>query len=139
MEPLTIERMIKASPEKIWSALTDKDQIAKWFVPVPEFKAEPGCEFTFVASDKDSKGFRHLCKVIEVIPNKKLSYSWRYDGYEGSSVVTFELFPEGKGTKLKLTHAGLETFPQTPDFARNNYREGWAAITAALQALTEVN
>ena len=42
MEPLVIERTInRATPEKVWSALTDKD-VKKWFMDNPEFKAEPG-------------------------------------------------------------------------------------------------
>lgn len=72
----------------------------------------------------------HLCKVTEVVQGKKLTYSWRYDGFEGNSFVTFELFPEGNKTRLKLTHAGLETFPVTAnkDFAKENFAEGWTAI-----------
>jgi uncharacterized protein YndB with AHSA1/START domain len=72
----------------------------------------------------------HLCKITEVVIGKKLSYSWRYDGYEGNSFVTFELFPEGNKTRLKLTHKGLETFPiNNPDFAKENFIDGWTYIT----------
>ena len=31
------------------------------------------------------KQWLHLCKVVEVIPQRKLSYSWKHDGYEGDS------------------------------------------------------
>ncbi|HEY8895376.1 MAG TPA: SRPBCC domain-containing protein, partial [Niastella sp.] len=48
--------------------------------------------------------------------------------YEGNSFVTFELYPEGNGTRLKLTHEGLETFPMNPDFAKKNFMEGWTQI-----------
>ncbi|MCL4540124.1 MAG: hypothetical protein M1378_11115 [Bacteroidetes bacterium] len=30
-----------------------------------------------------------------MVPQKKLAYSWRYEGHEGNSRVTFELFPKG--------------------------------------------
>ena len=71
----------------------------------------------------------HLCKVTEVVPGKKLAYSWRYDGYPGDSLVTFELFETGEKTRLKLTHAGLETFAHlNPDFAVSNFVEGWTHI-----------
>jgi uncharacterized protein YndB with AHSA1/START domain len=65
-----------------------------------------------------------------VIPEKKLTYSWRYEGYEGISFVTFELFDEGeKKTRLKLTHSGLETFPKdNADFDKKNFAEGWSDI-----------
>jgi uncharacterized protein YndB with AHSA1/START domain len=63
-----------------------------------------------------------------VVPGKKLQYSWRYEGHEGNSFVTFELFDEGDKTRLKLTHEGLETFPPTPDFAKQNFVQGWTEI-----------
>jgi hypothetical protein len=33
---------------------------------------------------------------------------------------------------LKLTHAGLETFPPKPDFAKKNFVAGWTDITGIL-------
>lgn len=67
---------------------------------------------------------------MEVIKEKKLTFSWRYDGFEGNSFVTFELSAEGEETKLKLTHTGLETFPaNNPDFAKESFTEGWNYIT----------
>ena len=61
--------------------------------------------------------------------NKKLTYSWRYDGYPGKSFVTFELFEEGENTKIKLTHSVLETFgTENADFAKKNFEAGWEAI-----------
>jgi len=72
--------------------------------------------------------YHHLCKIIEVIPQKKLAYTWRYKGHEGDSLVTLELFANGDKTRLRLTHEGLETFPKTPSFARKNFMEGWTQI-----------
>ena len=66
--------------------------------------------------------YHHICKITEVDPQRKLKYSWRYQGYEGISYVTFELFSEGKATRLKLTHEGLESFPiNNPDFVHLQY------------------
>jgi uncharacterized protein YndB with AHSA1/START domain len=66
---------------------------------------------------------------MEVIPNKKLTYSWRYDGYPGESKVTWDLNAEGNKTTVKLTHEGLETFPADKDaFAKANFVEGWTHI-----------
>jgi uncharacterized protein YndB with AHSA1/START domain len=125
--PLVIERTFNAPIQKVWSAITDKDEMKKWYFDLAAFKPEVGFEFAFTAGNENRK-FVHLCKITEVIPGKKLSYSWRYEGEEGNSIVTFELFAEGDNTKLRLTHEGLETFPATPDFARKNFVEGWTAI-----------
>jgi uncharacterized protein YndB with AHSA1/START domain len=92
-----------------------------------EFKPEIGFEFEFVIEHK-GMNYHHLCKVTEVIPQKKIAYTWRYKGHDGDSLVAIELFADGEKTRLKLTHEGLETFPQTPQFARNNFVEGWTQI-----------
>jgi uncharacterized protein YndB with AHSA1/START domain len=127
-EPIEITRELNATPGTVWKAITDKDQMKQWYFDFAEFRAEVGFEFQFSGGTPE-KQYLHLCKITEVIPNQKLSYRWRYDGYEGNSIVTFELFPEGDKTKLTLTHKGLETFPQdNPDFARNNFVEGWTQI-----------
>ncbi len=126
-EPLTLERTFNAPIERVWRAITDKDHMKEWGFPVAEFKPEVGFEFTFNGGTKE-KDYRHLCKVTEVVPNKKLTYSWRYDTYPGDSFVTFELFPEADKTRLKLTHTGLETFLDSPAFARGNFEKGWTDI-----------
>lgn len=125
-----VERTYNAPIEKVWNAITDRDEMKKWYFDLPEFKADPGFEFQFYGEGKQGERFLHLCKVIEVIPKKKLTYSWRYDGYEGNSFVTFELFADGNKTRLKLSHKGLESFPVTPnkDFAKENFMEGWTHI-----------
>lgn len=100
----------------------------KWYFDLKEFKTEVGFEFQFWAGD-EKRQWLHICKVTEIVHEKKLTYSWRYDGLEGNSFVAFELLPEGKKTRLKLTHAGLETFPsETSELKRENFAEGWTHI-----------
>jgi uncharacterized protein YndB with AHSA1/START domain len=126
--PFVIERTYNAPVEKVWKAITDRDAMKEWYFDLAEFKPEPGFEFQFTGG-ADDRTYLHLCKVIEVEKNRKISYSWTYDGYEGYSVVTFELTPEGEKTKLRLTHEGLETFPSNMgDFARKNFEQGWTEI-----------
>jgi uncharacterized protein YndB with AHSA1/START domain len=127
-EPLIIERTYDVPVEVLWNAITDKNEMKKWYFDMKEFKAEKDFEFSFEGGTENKK-YMHLCVVTEVIPQRKLTHSWRYEGYEGNSFVTWELAPDGKRTKLKLTHAGLETFPKdVSDLARNNFVEGWTEI-----------
>ena len=73
-----------------------------------------------------------LCEITEVLPEKKLTYSWRYQGYEGISFVSFELSHGENKTLLRLTHTGLESFPQeSGDFAYANFQAGWNHIIGA--------
>lgn len=125
-EPFVIERTFNAPAEMVWKAISDKNEMKRWYFDFAEFRPEAGFEFSFLGGDE--KQFVHLCKVTEVLPGKKLSYTWRYEGYQGSSLVTFELFPEGNKTKLRLTHAGLETFPPVSGFAKENFVAGWTHI-----------
>ena len=127
-DALVVEQIFNAPIEKVWLAISDKEQMKQWYFDLKEFKAEVGFEFQFKGGP-DDRTYLHLCKIIEAVPLKKLKYSWRYDGYEGISFVTMELSGQGDKTKLKLTHEGLDSFPiSNPDFARKNFAEGWNYI-----------
>jgi uncharacterized protein YndB with AHSA1/START domain len=124
---LVIERVFQAPVATVWEALTTAEGITQWFVELKEFKAEPGYEFQWSCQHK-AIAYIHLCRITTVVPRQKLAYTWRYDGYAGESLVSIELFTEGHGTRLKLTHSGLDTFPAIPDFARENFLMGWTKI-----------
>jgi uncharacterized protein YndB with AHSA1/START domain len=127
--PFTIERTYNAPVKKVWEAITDKSKMKQWYFDLNEFKPEIGFEFSFAGQGSKGEKYIHLCKIVDVIENKKLSYSWTYEGYAGYSVVTFELFENGKDkTKLKLTHEGLETFPALKDFERASFSAGWTEL-----------
>jgi uncharacterized protein YndB with AHSA1/START domain len=127
-EPFVIEYTFHAPIQKVWRAITSKDDMKQWYFDMVEFKPEVGFEFRFVGGSEERK-YLHICKITEVEAGKKLAYSWRYDGIEGISYLTFELHAEGEKTRLKLTHEGLETFPQdNPDFAKESYANGWTHI-----------
>lgn len=128
-EPFVIERTYNAPVEKVWKTITDKNEMKKWYFDLAEFKPEVGFEFQFYGGTKE-KQWLHLCKITEVVQEEKLTYSWKYDGYTGISYVTFELFAEQKMTRLKLTHAGLESFPteQVPELKKENFVMGWTDL-----------
>ena len=126
-EAVVIERTFNAAVARVWEALTDADEMRVWYFDLKEFKPEVGFEFEFTVEHEGTK-YHHLCKITEVIPQKKIAYTWRYAGEEGDSLVTFELFADGDRTRLKLTHEGLETFPKLPAYARTNFEKGWTEI-----------
>jgi uncharacterized protein YndB with AHSA1/START domain len=126
-EAVIIERTFNAPIARVWKALTDVEEMRQWYFDLKEFRPAAGFEFEFVVEHEGMK-YHHLCKITEVIPQKKLAYTWRYKGHEGDSLVTFELFGEGNKTRLKLTHEGLDTFPKVPSFARENFLKGWTEI-----------
>jgi uncharacterized protein YndB with AHSA1/START domain len=138
-EVVEIERTFNAPVARVWKALTDVDQMRVWFFDLKEFKPKVGFEFAFVVEHQGNT-YDHRCQITEVIPQKKIAYTWRYDGHTGNSLVTIELFPEGEKTRLKLTHEGLETFPKTAAFARENFEKGWTEIIgSSLKQYVEEN
>ena len=126
-ESVIVERTLNAPVTRVWNALTDVDQMREWYFDLKEFKPEVGFQFEFVV-EHEGTIYHHLCRVTEVIAQKKIAYTWRYKGEPGDSLVTIELFAEGDNTRLKLTHTGIETFPKILAYARKNFEQGWTAI-----------
>ena len=128
-DPIIVERTFTIPVSKVWKAITDKDEMKAWYFDLVEFKAEEGFRFEFTGGPSPEKQYQHLCEVIEVIPNQKLVYSWRYEGHAGNSFVSFELFETGDQTLLRLSHSGIESFPEdNPDLAVGNFIKGWNDI-----------
>ena len=125
---VVVEHTYNASTEKVWKAITDANQMKQWYLDVPGFKAEVGYKFQF-SGGEEGKQLLHFCEVKEVVHGKKLSYSWRFDGYPGDSLVTWELFPDGDKTRLVLTHTGIESFRGDlhPEMKIENFM-GWTHV-----------
>lgn len=126
-QPIVVEKVINAPVSRVWKAITDKTQMKEWYFNIAAFEPRVGFEFQFEGGTEE-RTYVHLCKITEVIVEKKLVHTWAYKGYEGMSVVTWELTDMGSKTKVKLTHAGLDTFPKIDDFKRGNFEEGWNSI-----------
>lgn len=126
--PIIIEAIYAAPVHRVWRAITERDLMAQWYFDLEEFRAEPGFHFEFLAGDEKKK-YLHICEVREVITDRKISYSWCYEGDPGYTLVSFDITPEGEGTRLVLTHSGTESFdPANPALARENFVLGWKQI-----------
>lgn len=125
-QPIVVEQAFHVSQETVWKAITEHDQMIKWFFDnIPEFKPEVGFETQFNVNTGE-RDFHHLWVIAEVIPAQKIVYDWRYKGFPGASTVTFEIFEEGGGSLLRVTSEGLESFSQDiPEFARESCEGGW--------------
>jgi uncharacterized protein YndB with AHSA1/START domain len=130
VDAVIVERTLNAPVAKVWKALTDVDQMREWYFDLKEFKPQVGFEFEFVV-EHEGNSYHHLCKVTKVVAQKRIAYTWRYKGEPGDSLVTFELAGEGDKTRVKVTHTGIDTFPETPAYARKNFEAGWTAIIGA--------
>lgn len=125
-KPVVVEQSFPVSKKKLWSAITELDQMTQWFFEnIETFKPIIGFKTEFVI-ENEGRVFPHLWTITEVEPYKKITYNWKYEGYAGDSDLSFELFEEENGTRLKLTHRVLESFPQDiPEFTRESCLGGW--------------
>lgn len=135
---LTFIRRFRASPDKVWRALTQPQAMKEWMapsdqcsMPVAEADVRVGGRYHLVMLD--SKGAEHdlTGTYREVVPNRRLVYTWSWlDAAERRSLVTLELRPTPEGTELTLTH---EQFSDTAE--RNHHEHGWSSTLARLERL----
>ena len=128
-QPIVIERIFNVPALSVWNAITRKDEMKIWYFDLADFKQEPGFQFQFWGGPTPERQYLHLCEIIEAIPKKKLSHNWRYDGIPGNTTVTFELTEKDGKTLLRLSHQGIETFPEdNEDLIIGNFIAGWNSI-----------
>ncbi len=125
-DTLIIKSDLNASLDAVWKAISQKEDMDKWYFDIPDFKLEQGSVFHFEGGEAQDR-FMHNCEILEIIPIKKLMYSWSYEGHTGHSIVTFELNSLGDKTRITLYHQGLETFVH-PKLSRDKFEEGWKYI-----------
>ena len=116
------------SPEKVWEYLTKSELLELWLMK-NTFQPIVGADFQFRTSPIGSLDFDGIfyCKVLELVPHKKLSYTWQTGPGNGEinleSVVVWTLVPKGEGTELLLEHSGFEK-EQNLDFYKG-LLHGW--------------
>ena len=125
-EPIIVEQSFPVTRDVVWRAVTVAELMRRWyFEAIEDFRAEVGFETSF---DVDSGGrvFRHLWQVTEVVPGRLLTYTWRYEGYDGVGATEWKLLETSAGSKLVLTCTGIQSFPQNiPEFTPQSCRAGW--------------
>jgi len=126
MNPVVVQQSFHVSVSELWKAISELDQMKLWFFEnLDAFSAEVGFETQFNVKSGE-RDFRHLWKVTEVIPLEKIVYSWKYEGYEGVSQVSFETFITEGGSSLRVSHVVTNSFPQSiPEFTRESCQGGW--------------
>ena len=72
-EAITMERTYDAPVGRVWTALTDVNEMRRWYFDIKEFQPKIGCEFEFVV-EHEGNTYHHLCKVTAVILQKKIAY-----------------------------------------------------------------
>jgi len=127
---LVVERVFRATPEKVFAAWTDPIQLAKWwgpegmFAPDVEMDARTGGAWRTVMANDDGMRVTVSGRYREVSPPDRLVMTWGWQqedgtrGHETEIVLTLEDVPEG--TRLRLVQSVFETADD-----RNRHGMGW--------------
>jgi uncharacterized protein YndB with AHSA1/START domain len=113
---VSLHRVIKASPEKVYRAFTEPKAMAAWLPPygflceVHQFEAKAGGKYkmsftNFTTGNSHSFGG----EFIEIEPNKFLKYTDQFDdpNMPGVMTTTVTLTKVLCGTDLKVTQEGI--------------------------------
>jgi len=138
---VTIVRKIKASPAKVWGALTQPELMMQWWGPDagPTLSAvadvRPGGRFSIVFRLLNGDVHNPTGIYQDVVPKKKLVFTWEWPGMpERESLVTFLLEPLDDGAELTLIHEHL------PDEeTRNSHEVGWGGLLDKLTVFLGVS
>ena len=78
---LVLERVVPVSPERIWQAWTDPQQVVKWFTPAPwrtvacEIDLRPGGIFRTVMRSPEGQDFPNVGCWLEIVPYSRLVWT----------------------------------------------------------------
>jgi uncharacterized protein YndB with AHSA1/START domain len=115
-------------PEAVWEYLTNSELMGLWLMK-NNFQPIIGADFQFRTGPIPSMDFDGIiyCRVLEIEPYKKLSYSWTSGPGEGritlDSIVVWKLEPTDKGTEVFLEHSGFEEEVNLTLY--NGLNKGW--------------
>jgi uncharacterized protein YndB with AHSA1/START domain len=102
-------------PEKVWECLTDTNLISEWLMK-NDFKPIVGHKFQFQTKPIPKMGFdgNVYCEVMEVVPVKRLVYTWKGGPRPGvvelDTLLIWTLNKTEAGTEIILEHKGFKGF-----------------------------
>jgi uncharacterized protein YndB with AHSA1/START domain len=133
---IEITKTIEASPEGVFLALTDADELSSWWTTRAESDPRQGGTFSYTWEFERDAERNHTREdtYSEVSPNKRVSYDWPMP--RGNTVVDFRLEPRGEGTELRLIHSGWGEDPQWKS-AYDMHVSGWEFFLGNLKSYLE--
>ena len=113
---VTLHRVLRATPERLYRAFLDPDAMVKWLPPhgftakVHQMDARVGGSYK-MSFTNFSTGTTHSFggKYLELQPNTRIRYIDKFDdpNLPGEMQVSISLTPVVVGTELKITQEGI--------------------------------
>jgi uncharacterized protein YndB with AHSA1/START domain len=135
----TIQREIPIPQprEQVWQALTNSATLAEWMYP-NDFEPRVGHQFTFRVPPNPQVGFEGLvvqCEVLECDPPSRLAFSWSAGEVVVNTRVSFQLEPDGEGTRVLFEHSGFDVSLPFGEQAFRGAEYGWAKMLKQFEAV----
>jgi uncharacterized protein YndB with AHSA1/START domain len=142
-QEIVVDEVFPHAPETIWATLVRPDLMARWLRMTPVgFEPVVGNRFTYQTSAAGEWDGTIQCEVVEVVPNRRLAYSWKgghgaNEGYGSllDTVVTLSLEPGEDGTRLRVVHAGF-ILPRN-ETAYRNMSGGWTGVVERIGEISD--
>lgn len=130
---IKISETFNANPSEVWEAITNKEAMKQWYFDIPDFELIVGRTFNFYEPG-DKKEYHHQCTILKITPKQKLKHTWTHPSHsKGKSLLTWEIEEVENGTKVTLTHEGIENLADAGSaFEEENYLAGWNEIVKEL-------
>ncbi len=140
---LFLEGTIEATPERVWEAWTDPEQVKRWFAPAPwrvaecEINLRPGGLFRTRMERPDGESFDGLGCYLDVVKPSRLVFTDALTaGYRPSKesffTVALTIEPHGAGTRyiVRALHADPESRRKHEDMG---FYQGWRTCLDQLE------
>ena len=118
---IEITKQIDASPDRVFRALTEADELAGWFPSSAESDPRTGGDYVLRFHFADgSRNHTYAGQYEDVTPNERVRYPW--NGQFGDTTVEFTLRASAGGTELRLVHSG---WSDEAEESRRMHEQGW--------------
>jgi uncharacterized protein YndB with AHSA1/START domain len=132
---IEITRTIAATPDQVFRALTDRDELARWWTTGGESDARTGGGFSYRFEFEDpSRNHTYEGDYHDVTAPERVSYPWHTSLAE--TTVDVQLRPSGDGTDLTLTHTGWGSGAEAVE-AVAMHEQGWSFFLDNLKSYLE--
>lgn len=134
---LRITRVIKASPEKVFDAWTQAEQLKRWSCPEgmevvdAQVDLTVGGRYRLRMESPEGKVHTAVGVYREIDRPQRLVYTWDWEEESiGETIVTVEFNGLDGSTEVVLTH---ELFPNAE--AKVGHEEGWTSCLNRLEKM----
>lgn len=141
-DPVRVERVIRASADRVFRAWTDGSLMRKWFAPegftIPEatVDARPGGGFRVRMRAPDGSDHVAFGTFRRVEAPRRLEFTWSWESTSpdepAETRVTVELKEEEGATRVVLVHEGFSSEEE-----RASHEDGWVSCLDRLVGLLE--